>query len=120
MSYQRADGRYVYTEKYSVSGSVITASGNGPGVDVGSASVLRGISVTAAAVGGTTPSLTIQPQSSPDNSTWANLGSNWTAITANGTSVKASISLPDRYFRLNYTVTGTTPTVTLTVTGDLV
>jgi hypothetical protein len=121
MSYQRADGRYVYTEQFKVPGTVVTASGNSPAVDVGSANVLRGISVTAAAVGGTTPSLTILPQSSPDGTTWTAIGSAWSpAITANGTTAKASLTLPDRYFRLNYTVTGTTPTVTLTVTGDLV
>jgi hypothetical protein len=119
MSYQRADGRFVYAEKFSVS-AVVTATGNSPAVDVGQAGVLRGLSVTAAAVGGTTPSLTIQPQTSPDNSTWTNFGSQYSAITANGTAAHPAITPLERYFRLAYTVTGTTPTFTLTVTGDLV
>jgi hypothetical protein len=120
MSYQRADGRYVYTEQFKIPGTVVTASGNSPSVDVGSASGLRSISVVTAAVGGTTPSLTIQPQTSPDNSTWSSIGAPYTAITANGTVAKPALAPLDRYFRLNYVVTGTTPTFTLTVTGDLV
>lgn len=121
MSYQRADGRYVYAEQFKIPGTVVTASGNSPSVDVGSASGLRGISVVTAAVSGTTPSLVIQPQTSPDNSTWTNLGATpYTAITANGTAAKPVLGPLERYFRLNYTVTGTTPTFTLTVTGDLV
>lgn len=120
MSYQRADGRYVYAEQFKIPGTVVTASGNSPAVEVGSAANLRGISVVTAAVGGTTPSLTIQPQTSPDNSTWSSLGSAYTAITANGTVAKPVLGPLERYFRLNYVVTGTTPTFTLTVTGDLV
>jgi hypothetical protein len=120
MSYQRADGRYVYTEKYSLASAVVTASGNSPSVDVGSSAVLRGVTVTASAVGGTTPSLTIQPQTSPDNSTWTAVGSAWTAITANGTSAARTVGPLDRYFRLNYVVTGTTPTLTIVGTGELV
>jgi hypothetical protein len=120
MSYQRADGRFVYTEQFKIPGTVVTASGNSPSVDVGGASGLRSISVVTAAVGGTTPSLVIQPQTSPDNSTWVSVGGQYTAITANGTAAKPTLGPLDRYFRLNYTVTGTTPTFTLTVTGDLV
>lgn len=120
MSYQRADGRYVYAEQFKVGGTVVTASGNSPAVDIGSASVLRSIAVVTAAVGGTTPSLTIQPQTSVDGTTWTSVGSAWTAITANGSTTKPLLSPLERYFRLNYTVTGTTPTFTLTVTGDLV
>lgn len=120
MSYQRADGRYVYTEQFKIPGTVVTASGNSPSVDVGQASGLRGISVVTAAVGGTTPSLVIQPQTSPDGATWTAFGSAYGAITANGTVAKPAIGPLERYFRLNYVVTGTTPTFTLTVTGDLV
>lgn len=120
MSYQRADGKFVYAEQFKIPGTVVTASGNSPSVDVGSASGLRGISVVTAAVSGTTPSLVIQPQTSPDNSTWTAFGTPYGAITANGTVAKAAIGPLERYFRLNYTVTGTTPTFTLTVTGDLV
>jgi hypothetical protein len=119
MSYQRTDGRFVYAEKFSVS-AVVTASGNSPAVDVGSANVLRGISVTAASVGGTTPTLVIQPQTSPDGTNWVSLGGVYATLTANGTATHPVLGPVERYVRLNYTVTGTTPTFTLTVTGDLV
>jgi hypothetical protein len=120
MSYQRADGRFVYSEKYTLASAVVTASGNSPSVDVGSAAVLRGAVITASAVGGTTPSLTIQPQTSPDNTNWTNVGTAFAALTANGSTAAKTVGPLDRYFRLNYTVTGTTPTLTIVGTGDLV
>jgi hypothetical protein len=117
MSYQRADGRYVYTEQLKLS-QTITATGNGTGVDVGAATICRGLVVTASAVGGTTPSITINFQTSPDNSSWTTQAS-YTAITANGTQTKTFSPL-ERYARLSWTVTGTTPTFTINAVGDLV
>lgn len=119
MSYQRADGRFVYTETFKLPSTVITASGNSTGVDVGPAGVLRSLNLTASAVGGTTPSCTVTVQTSPDNSTWTPMASSYTAITANGSQSKSWTPL-DRYVRLAWVVTGTTPTITLVGTGDLV
>jgi len=118
MSYQRADGKFVYTESFKLS-QTITATGNmTAGVDVGSATMCRNLVVTASAVGGTTPSITINFQTSPDNSTWTTQAS-YTAITANGSQAK-SFSPLERYARLSWAVTGTTPTFTINAVGDLV
>lgn len=119
MSYQRADGRFVYTEKFNLPSTVITATGVSTGVDVGPAGVLRSLNLTASAVGGTTPSCTVTVQTSPDNSTWTSLANPYTAITANGSQSKTWTPL-DRYIRLSWVVTGTTPTITLVGSGDLV
>lgn len=98
--------------------AVVTATGTGSVVlDTINKSTLR-LQAVAAAVAGTTPSITLKVQTSPDKTTWTDVAS-FTAITANGTSRKIFTGL-DRYCRLAWTVTGTTPTGTLTVDGEAV
>jgi len=64
------------------------------------------LTVTASAVGGTTPSITINFQTSPDNSTWTTQAS-LHGDHRNGSQTKTS-ARSERYTRLSWTVTGTT------------
>jgi hypothetical protein len=114
MSYQRADGLYVHTEKFALPSTVITANGVSAGVDVGEAVVLRSLLLTASALSGGA-SLVVSVQTGPDNSTWTTLGA-YTAITANGTAVKSWSPL-DRWLRLSWA--NASGTVTLVAAGDL-
>lgn len=74
------------------------------------------LNVTAAS--GTTPSLTVEVQWSNDGTTFfsASTPDAFTAITAVGTALKP-FQVKGRFARLKYTVTGTTPSFTLTATG---
>lgn len=74
------------------------------------------LNVTAAT--GTSPSLTVEVQWSNDGTTFASAATpdTFTAITATGAVVK-SFPVKGRFCRLKYTITGTTPSFTLTATG---
>lgn len=74
--------------------------------------------LNVSAVSGTTPSLTAEVQWSNDNVTYASAATPdvFTAITANGVVVK-SFQVKARFARLVYTITGTTPSFTMTNTG---
>lgn len=98
-------------------GTVITATGNGPTVRLDNKGTLRAsLDVTAAS--GTTPSATVKIQTSFDGSTWRDVAS-FTAATA-ATAERKSFPGIDRYVRAAWTVTGTTPSLTLGVTGEAV
>lgn len=115
--YGRTDGTWVGTTNLAFSQAAVVATGNDAAfVDVGYATVAR-LNLVVAAIGGTTPSYTVSLDTSPDGTTWTSTG-NFGAVTANGTTHKVFSGL-DRYLRLSWTVTGTTPTATLTVTGGL-
>ena len=94
-----------------------TAAGSGPGIGVGEASTLR-VDLTVTAVAGTTPSLAVVLEHSPDNTTWST-HSTFNAVTAAGTQRKVASGL-DRYIRCSWTITGTTPSATFSVAGELV
>ena len=64
------------------------------------------------AVSGTTPSLTAVVQHSTNNSTWTTLGS-FTAATAVGSQVITGTGTVNRYVRIAWTVSGTTPSFTV-------
>lgn len=67
--------------------------------------------VDATAVSGTTPSLTVTYQSSPDNVNWYDntLG---TAITTTGKQIIKVPTCAGNFGRLSYAITGTTPSFT--------
>lgn len=74
------------------------------------------------AVTGTTPSLTVTVQWSNDGTTWFNADTpdTFTAITAAGKVTKL-FTVKGLYARLNYAITGTTPSFTLaaySIIGD--
>lgn len=73
-----------------------------------------GVLLNVSAVGGTTPSYTVEVQWSADGTNWASAETpdTFTAITANKVVAKA-FDVKAQYLRLKYTVTGTTPTATI-------
>lgn len=70
------------------------------------------------AVSGTSPSMTVNVEWSNDNSTWfvADPVDAFTALTATGKKVK-QFTVKGQYARLNYTITGTTPSFTFSATA---
>lgn len=97
----------------------ITASGNSPSGQVPQVE-LNTIAVTlnVSAVTGTTPSITVSLQWSDDGVTWANASpaDAFTAITA-VTAITQVFTIKGQLWRLAYTVSGTTPSFTVTATG---
>lgn len=96
----------------------VTSAGNTTSIEVGDRHTLRLIlAVTAAS--GTTPSLTVNVQTSPDNSAWYTVGS-FAAKTAVSSESKAFSGL-DKYVRLQWGApSGTTPNFSFTVSGELI
>lgn len=95
--------------------AAVTATGNGASQDNAAASTngfLAQLHVTA--VSGTTPNLTAVVQQSTNNSTWTTLGS-FTAATAIGSEAITGTGTVNRYLRISWTVTGTTPSFTAQV-----
>ena len=102
----------------------ITVSGNSTGspqIGVISADSLRenpnnlNVLLNVTAVSGTSPSLTVEVQWSNDGTNFfsATTPDTFTAITAVGAALK-SFTVKALYARLKYTVSGTTPSLTLT------
>jgi hypothetical protein len=94
-----------------------TASGSGPGLQMGAKSTARlDLAVTAAA--GTGPTMTVTIEHSHDGTTWV-AHSAFPAVTAAGTVRKVFGGL-DNYVRATWTMGGTTPSFTFSVSGDVV
>ena len=116
MSYNRADGRYVYTEPApGVASAARTTSGNGSSVDSGSAIVVRGLTVAVTAFSGTSPTLDVRLEHSHDNSSWSTVGS-FAQKTGVASETKFFSGL-DKFVRIAWTVGGTTPSFTFSVSG---
>lgn len=99
----------------------VTTTGTSTGVDVGGAATLRA-QVQVSAATGTSPSLTVTVQTSHDNGStdaWRTAGAAYTALTAAGNSPYQCFVV-DRYVRVSYTVSGTTPSITFAVVGEAV
>jgi hypothetical protein len=116
-----ADGRLVRAGGIGVLGTAqtgVTGAGNTSSIEVGSRHTLRlTLSVTAAS--GTTPSLTVNVQTSPDNTTWYTVGS-FAAKTAISSESKSFSGL-DKHVRLQWAApSGTTPNFSFTASGELV
>lgn len=98
--------------------ATFTANGNSAAMDVSQATQYVNVEVVTSAVGGTSPNLVIVGQWSFDGGTsWSTSdggGDTWNAITANGQKMRQS-TIKGPLFRLNYTITGTTPTFTIAV-----
>jgi len=73
---------------------------------------LINLHVTAAS--GTTPSLAMVVQHSTNNSTWTTLGT-FTTLTSTGSQALQVTGTVNRYVRLSYTITGTSPSFTTQV-----
>lgn len=99
----------------------LTASGQSAAIDVGGAGTLRA-QVQVSAVSGTSPSVTMTVQTSHDagvSDAWRTAGAAYSALTAVSNSPWQSFAV-DRYVRVSYTVSGTTPSLTTTVVGEAV
>lgn len=99
----------------------VTATGHSSGIDVGGAATLRA-QVQVSAATGTTPSLTVTIQTSHDNGSadaWRTAGAAYTAITSAGNSPYQCFVV-DRYVRVSYVVSGTSPSITFDVVGEAV
>lgn len=99
----------------------VTATGTSTGIDVGGAGTLRA-QVQVSAATGTTPSLTVTIQTSHDNGStdaWRTAGAAYSALTAAGNSPYQCFAV-DRYVRVSYVVSGTTPNITFAVAGEAV
>lgn len=94
-----------------------TTAGSGGTVATGSADTVR-LTLAVTAASGTTPSTTVSVQHSSDGTTWTTVGS-FTAATG-VTSERKTFGALDRYVRASWTMTGTTPSFTFSVLGELV
>lgn len=95
----------------------VTATGNTTGVDASNAVSVVNVVIVVGAVTGTSPTLAVKAQESPDNSTWTDTpeGTLVTLGTANANTVLA-FDLPRTtrpFLRLAYTAGGTSPSFTL-------
>lgn len=99
--------------------ATITATGQTAGVEVAGHGVAR-LDLVVTAASGTSPSDTITIQTSFDNGvtdSWRTVAA-FPAVTAAGTTRQVFSSL-DRWIRASHVVTGTTPSLTYTLAGEL-
>ena len=95
--------------------AVRTTSGTGTSVDLGTKTGLQ-LDLAVSAASGTTPSLQVVLETSKDNTTWRSLGVFPQATTAGPTS--KVFAGADRYLRAVWTIGGTAPSFTFSVTGQ--
>ncbi len=93
----------------------LAATSNGTGVDVSSAEGMGFVSVDVNIVGGTSPTVDLKLQSSPDNSTWTDVtGAAITQVAGTGTSLQkipVDLTAWPKYMRAVLTVGGTSPDI---------
>lgn len=94
---------------FEVAQPAITASGNSSTFSQDGAVGNLVVTFDATAVSGTSPSLTIQLQGSQDGVNWYNVGSPSSAITAVSFTRLPFTNVLEPNLRLNYTVSGTSP-----------
>ncbi len=102
-------------------GTVVTSSGVGTAFEVDDKNDFRGQSIVTA-VSGTSPSIAVSIDVSYDGGVtdaWRSAGT-FTAQTAAGSSAHKSFPGLDRFVRASWTVSGTTPSVTFGVLGEVV
>lgn len=114
MSFTNGITRQVVTVKAS---AATTTTGQTAGFPTGYQNTLD-IFVDITAVSGTTPSMTVNVEWSNDNATWfaADTADSFTAATAAQKRVK-EFAVKGNYARLNYTISGTTPSFTWAATA---
>ncbi len=118
MPYTTANGRHADTVPVTLHESAARiASGNGSSVELGDRGTLR-LLLDVTAASGTLPSLAVDVQTSYDGSTWRPLG----GFTAKAGTGSERLSFPggDRFVRCSYTISGTTPSFTFSVSGEAV
>jgi hypothetical protein len=91
-----------------------TATGSGAAVDTGHHSTLH-LLLDITAASGTSPTLTVSVEQSHDGTTWR-AHSSFAAATG-ATTERKNFGAIDRYARATWTIGGTTPSFTFSVTG---
>ena len=116
MGYPMSTGRWADTDPVSLFASATrTATANGSAVELGDCAQARlDLKVTSAS--GTTPTLDVKVQTSPDGTTWTDVGT-FTQVTAVSTQHKVFSGL-DRFVRGVATIGGTTPLFTFSLGGE--
>lgn len=131
MGYQKADGSFAKTRAVDiVAGGVVpdgstavpltrTTTLTGPWVELGDVGTLR-LDLTVSAASGTTPTLDVALQTSKDAGVTdaAHAVASFTQKTAAAQTERKVFSGLDRYARAVYTIGGTTPSFTFTLTGE--
>ena len=94
-----------------------TTTSNGTGVDLANCRGGASIVLDSAAGTGTTPTLDVKLQSSPDNSTWTDAGVAFTQVTTVASQQIQAIQVDklQRYVRPVATIGGTTPSFTFSL-----
>lgn len=117
MAYQKASGQWADTVDYVAHAShAETVTGTTAAVEFGERRVARLKQTVSAVAGTSSPTLTTTVQTSSDGTTWYTSGA-FTAATANGSEQK--LFLLDRFVRLSYVISGTTPSFTFAVAGEV-
>lgn len=120
MPYHLANGRYADTLPITLVSGTIAATAASTGIELGDRNHLRLSLVITGTPAGTNPTLDVVVQSSPDNSTWATVGTAFAQQTAAGTTYKLFGPI-DRFVRVSETIGGTaSPSFVRTVSGEAV
>jgi hypothetical protein len=118
MGYNKQNNEWANTKSVSLAASSArTASGTGSSVELGDRGTAR-LLLDVTAASGTLPSLQVDVQTSYDGTTWRTLGG-FTALAAAG-SQRASFPGCDRFVRAIWTISGTDPSFTFSVSGEAV
>lgn len=104
-----------------VSSSARTANGNSAAIPLGDLGQQLAVLVNVTAVSGTSPSMTLSIEWSPDGVTFykSDPVDTFTAITATTTAVK-TFAVKAPFYHLVWTITGTTPSFTFAASHYLV
>jgi hypothetical protein len=133
MGYQKANGRWAATRVIDlnvVNGefgdpapaavpTTKTITVNGASVELGDCTQVR-LTLNVTAASGTTPTLDVKLQGSPDGATWVDItGATFAQKTVVASERKVFVGI-DRFVRAVYTIAGTTPSFTYTLAGEAV
>ena len=89
-----------------------TSSGQGAAVEIHGKELIVTLDVTV--VSGTSPTLDVKLEHSPDGAKWTDLGAAFAQKTTAGREAKAFTQLHG-FVRVNFTIAGTTPSFTFSV-----
>lgn len=101
--------------------AAVTATAVTTGVDISAYGKDLEVDVLVGAVTGTSPTLSVAIQTSPDNSTFTTQSTISLVSGSANLSAQASVIVPPthRYVRLSYTAGGTTPSFTVAVPAKI-
>lgn len=118
MGYNTANGRYANTLAVSFGSATLTATAASNVIELGDRNSLR-LDLVISAASGTSPTLDIAVQTSPDGTTWTTVAS-FSQQTTTTTGVHKLFGPIDRFVRCNNVLGGTTPSFTFQITGEAV